>query len=390
MRVLHVCKYYPPFSGGMETFVGDLLPELKTHGVECCALAHAHDRASITGGALDAYGVEVTRVPTWGRLLYAPVSPRFPLWMEEAIRRTRPDIIHFHMPNTSALWALMSRAAAQIPWVVHWHSDVVASTFDKRLAIAYPIYRPFEQALLSRSRAIIATSPPYLKASRALQPWQAKCRVIPLGLAPKRRLVVGEECRIWAERQWSGVKFKILCIGRLTYYKGHQTLLHAMAKVENAKLILIGEGEHRGELDRLVDALGLREKVALIGHRTDEEKQALLDNCDVFCLPSIERTEAFGVVLLEAMCAGKPAIAGDVPGSGMGWVVNDGSTGLLVPPGDANALCAALFRLQSDPGLRNAIGKAAKQRFEREFQMSRVANDIIGVYRAVVENATGR
>ena len=98
----------------------------------------------------------------------------------------RPDVLHLHLPNTSAFWALKSRRARAIPWVVHWHSDVIGPGLDAKLKLFYPLYRPFEQALLKRADAVIATSPPYLESSRALQPFRDKCRVIPLGLDPAR------------------------------------------------------------------------------------------------------------------------------------------------------------------------------------------------------------
>lgn len=369
----------------METFVGDLLPELNKSGVESVALAHAHSRESASVGQSDVNGVVVVRVPTWGRLLYAPISPAFPLWMERIVRQFKPDIIHCHMPNTSALWALALPAARLIPWVVHWHSDVVASKVDKRLALAYPLYRPFETALLARARAIIVTSPPYLEASQALQPWRNKCHIIPLGLDPHHLRVGGDEQRRLANDLWGAASFKILCVGRLTYYKGHEILIRAMSHVAGARVILVGDGERREKLNALIESLGLAEKVILAGYKTEQEIAALRESCDVFCLPSIERTEAFGMVLLEAMSAGKSVVASKVPGSGMGWVVDEGKTGLLVPPADVDALACALRQLQSDGVMRSRMAKAAKARFDGEFQMSQVGNDIIQLYGSILE-----
>jgi len=387
VRVLHICKYYPPFAGGMETFVGDLLPALQKKGVLCTALVHAHSRASISAGAVDGAGVEVIRVPTWGRLLYAPVSPSFPLWLEKTLLRTKPDVIHYHMPNTSALWGLVSPLASRIPSVVHWHSDVVASKLDKRLALAYPLYRPFENALLSKAKAIIVTSPPYLEVSQALRPWREKCKVIPLGFDPARLPEPEESQRTWAASQWANAELRILCVGRLTYYKGHETLIRAMAGIKGGKLILVGDGERRARLESVIDSLGLAEKVMMVGYRTEKEVRALLESCEVFCLPSVERTEAFGMVLLEAMWAGKPVVASDVPGSGMGWVVSHGETGLLVVPADPKSLAQALLRLKANDALRKAMGAAARLRFESEFQMSRIADGIIDAYRLVLRTS---
>jgi len=237
--------------------------------------------------------------------------------------------------------------------------------------------------MLAKAQVIFATSQAYLDASQALMPWRNKCKVVPLGIDPKRQPEPGATSRDWAASQWNNAEYKILSVGRLTYYKGHETLIRAMEHISGGKLILVGDGECKEKLTSLVTSLGLTEKVMLTGYRADEEVKALLESCDVFCLPSIERTEAFGIVLLEAMQVGKPAVASDVPGSGVGWVVNHEKTGLLVAPSDVGALGGALLRLKSDNALRKSMGEAAKKRFESEFQIRQGANGIIMSYQSL-------
>ena len=177
MRVLHIGKYYPPFAGGIEHFLADLLPALQTQGVAAAALVHdeqprRHGRWPSRDAAIPVY-----RVPCYGRLLYAPVSPQFPFWLVRALREFRPDLLHLHLPNTSAFWGLAVPAARRLPWIIHWHADVVASLLDRRLALAYRFYRPFEQRLLAASRAVIATGGRRLSVSvsaralRYITPW---------------------------------------------------------------------------------------------------------------------------------------------------------------------------------------------------------------------------
>ena len=180
MRILHIGKFYPPFHGGMENFLAALIESQVSSGHEVAALVHAH---TPTGLSFPPYSSDVLpwiiRAPCYGRLLYAPISPAFPFWLARTLRDFCPDILHFHLPNTSAFWALASSRSWKVPWVIHWHSDVVASKIDHRLKLAYRFYRPFEQAMLKRANAIVVTSPPYLESSLALRDWRAKCHVVP-------------------------------------------------------------------------------------------------------------------------------------------------------------------------------------------------------------------
>jgi len=389
-RILHIGKYYPPFAGGIEHFMADLLSVQQQLGATVAAVVHDH-RPQVARllakvapeSPLSSTYPAIYRVPSYGRLVYAPISPHFPWWLNRIIRTWQPDIVHIHMPNTSALWLLSSRRARQIPWVVHWHSDVVSATgsLDKRLNRVYPVYRPFEQALLRHSQAIIATSLPYLQTSVALQPWLDKCHVVPLGLAIACLPNTSDPALLtWAEQQWRPNQLRILCVGRLTYYKGQAILLQALAQLPEVQAYVVGTGEQQSVLSELIKDLQLEERVTLAGYCEAPQLHALLQNCDCVCLPSIERTEAFGMVLLEAMHYAKPTIASAVSGSGMTWVVQQGKTGLLVPPKDIVSLQQALKIMYRYPALREQMGRAGAQRFSETFAMLPVAETIHNIY----------
>lgn len=382
MRVLHIGKYYPPFAGGIEHFLADLLPALQTRDIAVAALVHdeqAHRRGQHP--APDA-NLPVYRAPCYGRLLYVPLSPAFPFWLNRVIREFQPDLLHLHLPNTSAFWALGVPAARRLPWILHWHADVVASLLDRRLALAYRFYRPFEQRLLAGCRAVIATSPPYLDVSAALAPWRERCHVIPLGLDPNRIPDPDPAARARAEALWDPAKFRVLAIGRLTYYKGHDVLIQAAADLPDSRVLIVGAGERRARLVALVASLGLGERVRLPGFQPETDLNALLASCDVLCLPSLERTEAFGLVLLEAMRFGKPVVVADIPGSGAGWVTRQAGHGLLVPPGDPVKLAAALRELQRDPSRRQSLGQAGAMALQGRFGIAPVAEAVVNLYRA--------
>lgn len=380
MRVLHVGKYFPPYAGGIENFCGDLLPALTKQGMEVAALVH--QGPGEPSGEEEFSGFTVYRVPVYGRLCYTPLSPGFPRAFNRLVRDFRPDLVHFHFPNPSAFWALVLPSVKKIPWIIHWHSDVVSSKIDRSLALAYQAYKPFEQLMLARAARVICTSPAYLESSTPLRKWQDKCRVVPLGLDPGRygfeggRQERGGDLRV----ELDSSTFNVLTVGRLTYYKGHDVLIRAAALLQGVWIYIVGKGEKRKELEQLIDQLGLGDRVKLMGFFPDRELQELMRQADCICLPSVERTEAFGLVLLEAMYYGKAVVASDVEGSGMGWVVDDRETGLLVPPGDDTKLAGALQYLADNRQAAAEMGRKGKERFNRLFHINRVAEELKGVY----------
>ncbi len=381
MRVLHVGKFYPPFAGGMENFLGDLLPALSRQGIDAHAIVHQAPGEQASSASMLITEPEVYRVSCYGSILYAPISPGFPLALNQRIKLFKPDLIHFHVPNTSAFWALLSLKARSIPWVIHWHADVVSSAIDKRLAVAYSLYRPFEQRLLARAARVITTSKRYLDSSVPLAGWKEKCQVIPLGLNPERLPLPRPVLQQEAEKIWGAhKKLRVLSIGRLTYYKGHEILIRAVAGMPDVQAIIVGYGDRRTELEKLIKELQVQDRVILTGLLSEEKLQALLVSSDCCCLPSLERTEAFGLVLLEAMCYGKPVIVADVPGSGMGWVVEDGKTGLLFKVGEVEDLVGLLARYASGREERLAMGRAGLERFANTFHIDQVAKATTQLY----------
>ena len=184
-RILHVGKFCPPFAGGIENFLADLMLAQAEQRETIAALVHDHEPQLLrffTPVQAEMWNCQaIYRVPCYGRLLYAPVSPQFPFWFHRVLQEFQPHLLHLHLPNTSALFALLLSRARRIPWIIHWHADVV-SALNTTLSMAYHAYRPFEQRLLANAHTIIATSPPYLTSSTTLQPWRDKCQVIPLGI----------------------------------------------------------------------------------------------------------------------------------------------------------------------------------------------------------------
>jgi len=374
MRILHVGKYYPPVAGGMERFLADLVKAQRAAGHDVGVLVHEHARGE---GRADPQWL--MRCPVWLRLFFAPISPAFALWLSRAVKRLRPEVLHLHMPNVSAFWALLLPATRDLPWVIHWHADVELS--KRTLRFAYPHYQIFERALLERAECIIVTSPQYLEASQPLYPWRFKCHVVPLGVDPDRLPPVDPAS---GRDQWRTDGLRLLAVGRLSYYKGFETLLGAVKDDPGLELVVVGEGEERPRLERILEKAGRPEWVRLLGHADDATLHRLMASCDVFCLPSRERTEAFGIVLMEAMRYGKPLVVSDLKGSGVTWVARDGENAIVVAAEDVAAWREALVTLARSPERRAALGRAGQQRYVREFDIARIPARLDAIYALAV------
>lgn len=374
LRVLHVGKFFPPDLGGIETFLADLVHAQRRQGIEAFALVHGEPRPDDPAW--------LRRVPVQLRLVFAPIALGFPAALRNAIRDLRPDTLHIHMPNLSALWVLVEPSARAIPWVVHWHADVLASKLHGGLARAYRFYRPFERALLDRTERIIATSPPYLESSESLAPWRFKSTVVPLGI-DLERLPRPQPARQPPAHRETG-PFRILSIGRLTYYKGYETLIDAVAGIDGTRLEIIGEGEESARLQARVDRLepSARQRIKLLGRVPEHQKFALLAGCDLFCLASRERTEAFGMAVLEAMSQGKPCLVSDLPGSGMPWLVGSSQAGQLVRLEDVDHWRESILALMTDRPRAEEFGRSGLGALRTRFSIDSVAAQLTRAYPA--------
>lgn len=385
LNVLHIGKFFPPYAGGMETFLRDIMAALRRLG--CGQTALVHQSRPLTGSTTERVTVgdaelEVVRVSVWFRLLFTPISPLFPLWLNRLLKARAPDVLHLHTPNVSAFWALLLPRARRIPWVIQWQSDVVASEHSLGLRLFYGLYRPFEHMLLKRCDCIIVSSPGYLESSAPLQPFRNKCRIIPLGIDPMQFTEAGGVTSPPADAAGDLV---VLAVGRLTYYKGFEYLLRAAAEVEGVRVQLVGSGDLEARLKALAKSLGLDRRVDFLGSVSTTGLHRLMRACDCVCLPSIERTESFGLVLLEAMYFAKATLASDVPGSGMGWIVDDGDTGLTFPPRDSDKIAGALRQLQADRAMVARLGENGRRKFDRDFHIDRAASRILETYRELTE-----
>jgi glycosyltransferase involved in cell wall biosynthesis len=176
---------------------------------------------------------------------------------------------------------------------------------------------------------------------------------------------------------------ELLFVGRLRYYKGLDTLLHALVDLPGVHLTVVGTGPMQVPWKALAHELGLIGRVTFAGEVDDADLPACYRHSDLFVLPANARSEAFGMVLLEAMASGLPCITTEV-GTGTSWIVQDGKTGLVVPPQDPSALAVAIDRLVRDPALYQAMAEAGRARVEEVFSHERMVQGVEAVYRDVL------
>jgi glycosyltransferase involved in cell wall biosynthesis len=268
-----------------------------------------------------------------------------------------------------AYWA----SAYKGPLVVSYHSDTV------RQKLLGALFRPILHRTLKRSAAIIAATQNYIDTSPILPRYGSRCRVIPYGI-PAERFRHGDGARIHRIRSQYGPRI-VLSVSRLVYYKGLDHLLRAMAKVP-ARLLIAGEGPLRSSLEREVLDLGLGERVVFLGEV--EDVTPYYQAADVFVLPSVARSEAFGIVQLEAMACGTPVVNTRLA-SGVPYVSLDGLTGFTVPPADSEALAVAINRLLDDRNLRAKLGQAGVRRVCQEFSLEVMTRRTLDLYQEVME-----
>lgn len=364
MRVLHVGKYYPPYRGGIETHLEILCQQMRLEReVELEVVVASGTRRDVVE-RVD--GVDVTRVGTLCTLAGAPIGPG----LVRKIRESEADIVHLHLPHPAAVMAYLA-SGHRGKLVVSYHSDVVRQRF---LDAAF---QPIQDRLLERCDAIVAGSPNYVRSSRVLARHRERCRVIPYGI-PVDAFDRGT-AEAGSVRERFGPRL-VVSVGRLVYYKGFEHLVDAMRGVDGT-LLIIGDGPLRRLLEERIRRHGLQDRVHLLGKVADTAPY--YHAADLFVLASVARSEAFGIVQLEAMACGRPVVNTGLD-SGVPYVSRDGETGLTVAPRSAEALAGAISRLLDDHEMRARFGSAARRRVREEFSQEVMTRRMLQLYRDVL------
>lgn len=348
LQVLSQSRY-----SGAERVCLDLCEELQRRGHRVLLLCKP---AGDLPAEAARRGIATRTPPIFGKLnLIAP-------WLIAAIaRRWGADLIHSHL-STASLWGGLAARLARIPGIGHVHA---INTF---------LYYRFNALNLTCSdgvrRAILA---------QGADP--ARVRVVYNGIPPARLQGLPDPAATRAALGLAPDDFVLVCVAHLTQRKGQIHLLRAMAALKDTipglHCLLVGEGTPRAtaELRQQAAELGIVERVHFLGFRHDAI--AVTACADAAVLPSVAK-EGLGLVLIEAALLGKPTIGSDAPG--IDEVIDHEATGLLVPPGDPDALAAAIERLWRDPELRRRWGEAGRAKALSTFSLAAMADACEAAY----------
>lgn len=361
----------------METHVDTLLDSIS--GQSQATLVASEPSAGM-GRPSEPTAYKVIPVPYYAMLASVPICPGILGVVRTELESGRSNLLHVHAPNPWGDLAAI-RAPKSTPVVITWHSDIV------RQRALLKLYGPIQQHALRRADRIVVFTPKHYDSSQQLrsEELRRKVRTVPIGIDFSKLDAVAPDAEAMASlKQWINGRAVVLSVGRHVYYKGYQYLLGALARLpSDVALLMVGAGPLTGELVRYAEQRGLSGRVKFLGEVKQPALVAALTLCDVFCLPSIEQSEAFGIASAEAMAFGKPTVVCEL-GNGVNYLNRDGVTSLVSPPRDERALSDALAQLLRDDGMRLRMGQAAREWVRAEFGVEAMRDGTIDLYRELL------
>lgn len=377
MDVLHLGKYFPPAIGGIESFLRDVV-SYAPRG------SRSGRRDVLCFGDTDSV-IDLSRsvrVVTRAASVVAVTQPMSIGYLATYLQlQKRYDVVHVHVPNVVAVLCVLAARPRRL--VVHWHGDITRRGPMGALA------RRLHDRLCRRADAIIATTQCYADSSPTLSQYLDQVVVIPYAFAEDRvygdiDLTAAALKRLDYDPQVEQ-NVQLLTVGRHVAYKGIEVAIEALTYLpQGYTLRIVGTGPRTACYVRLAEELHVRQRVRFAGARHGEQLGREYLSSDLLLLPSLTRSESFGVVLLEAMATGMPLVTTAVPGSGMSEANVDAVTGRRVPPGDPAALAAAVrdvieFRYASS-------SRACVRRYRDRYDLGSTVTEIERLYVGVRED----
>ncbi|RMH81389.1 MAG: glycosyltransferase [Acidobacteria bacterium] len=372
-RVLQLGKHYPPFIGGTEKVIKLFTEKLNYMGVRCDVLC-SNDKPYYEEKSYGNY--KVMKIPSYFRILSTTVSPGMVLKLKEI--QNNYDIIHIHMPDPMANVAtFLTKPKGRI--VMHWHMDIA------RYRGLLHLYKPFLIWLFRRADVVIVSSKSLREESEFSKYMEGKARILPLPINRKELMETQEDMEYASYlKKISNDRKIILSVGRLVYYKGFDTLIKSARYLPSYCVVfIVGDGPMKKQLSDMIVKYNLENKVFMLGKLNINQLVTCYKLCDVFCLPSKYKTEAFGLVQVEAMVFGKPIVSTKLQASGTCEVNIDKETGLCVKPDEPTALAEALLKIIDNKELYKYFSERARER-AKFFDVDNVTNKLMKIYKEIL------
>ena len=377
MKIALVSPYDYPYPGGVVKHIFYLDKEFRRLGHDVRIIAACSDEVGDVPPQVIKVSGSIVHVPAAGSVARITLSPRVYRRVKKILKQEQFDVIHLHEPMTPALPLAVLRHTPLSP------QSVVVGTFHAYRESAHPGYdyvKPIFEPFFGRLDGRIAVS----EAVREyLTPYfPGDYRVIPNGIDLER---FGDPALRPLER-FDDDKLNILFVGRLEKRKGFKYLLQAFAQVKKAvpeaRLMVVGAYDKEDKEPFVLYARQHRLRdVRFIGQVSEDDLPRYYRTCHVFCAPSTG-FESFGIILLEAMAAGKPIVASNI--DGYRGVLDDGMEGLLVQPEDERRLADALIRVLKDPALCGRMGRHGQAK-ATDYSWDKVAHQVLDYYRELLE-----
>lgn len=365
-KILHISKYYYPFSGGTEQIARDCVLALKD-GTKQKVIAF-NDGKNDKFEIID--GIEVIKCGCFAKVSSQSLSFSYKKKLHEIMNEFEPDCVIFHYPNPFVAELLLDELKkSKAKLIVYWHLDIVKQRFLKKL------FSPQNRKLLERAYKVVATSPNYIEGSPWLQLVKEKCIVIPNCINVERMMITPAiEKRAAEIREKNRDKIICVAVGRHTEYKGFTYLVKASKLLEDKfQIYITGTGELT---EKLHEEAERDNKIIFTGRIDDSQLKALILSSDIFCFPSITKNEAFGLALAEGMYYEKPVVTFTIPGSGVNYVSLNKVTGIEVENRNVEKYADAMRMLAQNKELRQKYGKAGKERVENNFLSTQFSRNI--------------
>jgi len=369
MKILQLGRFFPPSTGGIETVMYDITEVLNEYEDVWCDVLCSSKNYTYEENIYDKY--KVIRTKSYGVYFSTSITPQMIFKLNEIINEYH--ILHIHLPDPMANIALMLVDSSKQKIVLHWHSDIVKQKYLLKM------YEPFQNWMMKKADKIIATTPKYICESKYLQKYKDKCISIPIGIDKNK--LNSDTFKVDSIRKTYKNKKIIFSLGRLVYYKGFEYLIDSAKYLSEDYIILIGgSGPLHTKLDNKIKLLKLENKVKLLGRIDDNELGNYYAACDIYCLSSVVKSEAFAIVQIEAMSFSKPIVATKIEGSGVDWVNKNEESGINVNPKNGKELANAIEKIISDQKLYKKYSQGAKNRFEEYFDRKIMVGSIYKLY----------